>query len=105
MPTARFRAHGVALLTNVSATGSGSFVEVEGGIYQLFAEGTFGATVLTLDGQGPNDTTIASVAGVSVTAPTAGTVELRCARGERVRATLTGGSPSGVYVSLVRVQE
>jgi hypothetical protein len=93
------------LLVNVSATGSGSFADIEGGRYQLFVEGTFGGTTLTLDGQGPNDTTISGVLGVSVVAATAGGVEIMCARGERLRATLTGGSPAGIYARLAKVSD
>jgi hypothetical protein len=78
---------------------------VEGGVYQVHVEGTFGGTVLTLDAQGPNDTTIAGILGVSITAPQAGSTEIRCARGERIRYTLTGGAPSGLYIRLVKAQD
>lgn len=105
MPSGRYNAHSVVLGSNVSATGSGSFLEVEGGIYQIHVEGTFAASVLTLDAQGPNDGTIAGVLGVSITAPQAGNTEIRCARGERLRYTLTGGAPSGLFIRLVKAQD
>jgi hypothetical protein len=98
-------ANSIILFSNQSATGSSVFMDAEGGRYQMFAEGTFGGTTLTLDGQGPNDTTIAGISGVSVTAATAGGVEIMLARGERVRGTLTGGSPSGLYARLVKVSD
>jgi len=100
----RYMANAVTLLSAVGATGSGSWMDVEGGIYQVHAEGTWNSSVLTLDAQGPNDTAIA-IAGVSITANSPGTIEIRCVKGERVRATLTGGTPSGIYVRLVKAQE
>lgn len=110
MPSGRYNTNSAVLLVNVSATGSGSFADIDGGLYQVHTEGTFAASALTLDGQGPNDTTIAGltdIAGVaiSVTAPTAGKPELRIARGARVRATLTGGAPAGIYARLVKVSD
>lgn len=104
MPTGRYGANSVVLGANIGATGSGGWCEVEGGLYQVHAEGTFGGTALTLDGRGPNDATIATVAGISITAPTV-SVEVRCSRGEQVRYTLTGGTPSGLYIRLVKVSD
>lgn len=98
--------HGAALITNGSATGSA--VAWAGGHGVLVAEGTFGGASLTMQYQGPNgtwlDVKVMDGAGVqtTMTLTAAGMFVFALPPGS-VRAVLTGGTPSAMYVRADRV--
>lgn len=101
MPTNEATANRVVLGANIGATGTGAYMAVAGGAYILAAEGTFGATTLTLSKKGPNDTPVA-VPGVSMTVAGAD-IGLDIAAGTEIAYVLTGGAPPGMYISLTKV--
>lgn len=87
------------LLNNESATGAAQLVRL-GGTYNLTVEGTFSGATVQFQAQGPNGSWI-NVASGSATA-NAILGPFRVAAGSSVRCTVTGGSPSALYASLVR---
>lgn len=98
---------GTTLLSNATATGS--YVRWEGGEGVVLFAGTFGGTSATVEYLGPD-----GVTGIPLTAmDSAGvqtTVALTAAGGfgfilppGRIRAVLTGGSPTGMYAQADRV--
>lgn len=90
------------LATNASATGSA--VAIMGGEYQFLAEGTVGASAISLQMQSPNGTwadvqVFAASAVKFTTLPNAQTgIDLPAGN---VRMAATGGAPSALYASLV----
>lgn len=98
---------GSTLLSNASATGD--YVRWEGGAGVATFAGTFGGTSATLEYLGPNGSTAISVkvmdtAGVQTTVAltAAGAIGFILPPG-RIRATLTGGTPSAMYAQADRV--
>lgn len=80
-----------ALIDNGSATGSPA--TWGGGIGKFTAAGTFGGATVTLEYLGPDGATWLSGA-TSLTSP--GMVDFRLPPG-RIRAAISGGTPSGIY--------
>ena len=90
-------AYGYQLLSNVSATGNGStFGNVAGGSYILDIRGTLGGASVAVQVSGA-DGTLTTLA-TQTTTGTFGTYQIGAS--SSVRAVLTGGTPSGVYVAL-----
>lgn len=90
---------GAILLTNASATGSK--VAWPGGRGLFAAAGTFGGATVSLQFIGPDGLTLITFgAATNLTAAGAGIFELPPCE---VQATVTGGAPSGLYVSVGRI--
>lgn len=85
-----------ALLSNATATGTA--VTVPAGRHLFIVEGTFSGATVALQFEGPNGTMI-NVPNASVTANGMAVVEIPSGK---VRASVTGGPPSGIYASLLR---
>lgn len=88
----------ITLLSNASATGSAS--TAKGGTYIWAAEGTFGGATLQLQAAAPNGT-YTNITGAALTA--AGFISVLIGVNASVKVTVTGGSPSALYSSLVAV--
>ena len=88
----------LSLLTNASATGSA--VTAKGGNYIWGAEGTFGGATLQLQAAAPNGT-FTNITGAALTA--AGFISVMIGANVQVKVTVTGGSPSALYSTLVAV--
>lgn len=91
------------LLTNASATGSGVTANL-GGRYVFVANGTFGGSTLQLQILGPDGSTFIDLANGAFTAAPVG-VAVDVPYGATMRASLTGGTPSGFYAALVRAPQ
>lgn len=91
------------LLVNASATGTDAIAQI-GGRYVLTGTGTFGGATLQIQMLAPDNSTYINLANGSFTAAPIG-VAMDLPQGAHVRATLTGGAPSGFYVSLARAQQ
>lgn len=83
------------LLENASATGSA--FNWLGGRGKLLVEGTFGGATITLQVQSPNGTWLPVQ-----TATAANTVNFFLPKG-KIRAAVTGGPPSAMYVYAIAV--
>lgn len=91
----------VDLLYNASATGAGTLWG--GGKAQFSAAGTFGGATVALEVLGPDNATwIAAATSTSLTAAGLAVVDLP--QGQ-VRASVTGGTPSGLYARLARIPQ
>lgn len=90
----------VDLLVNASATGGYQYWA--GGKGVLSVVGTFGGATLQLEMLGPNGTTPIAIPTASFTANGAIVVELPPSR---LRMTVTGGTPSGLFASLQAIPE
>ena len=88
----------LSLLTNASATGSA--VTAKGGNYIWGAEGTFGGATLQLQATNANGT-FTNITGAALTA--AGFISVMIGANVQVKVTVTGGSPSALYSTLVAV--
>lgn len=89
------------LLVNASATGSGVLWRGGGGVF--IAEGTFGGATLTLQMLMPDGVTWANVPNMD--GLTATGVQLFMAPPGLIRATVTGGAPSGLDVWAVFIEQ
>jgi hypothetical protein len=90
-------AYSYQLLSNISATGNGStFSNVAGGSYILDIRGTLGGASVALQVSGADG--VLTTLDTKTVAGTFGTYQI--GQGSSVRAVLTGGTPSGVYVAL-----
>lgn len=87
----------IDLLSNESATGSAG--RWPGGKGTYCVVGTFSGATVALEYLGPDGTTWVSV-GAEAELTAAGMVTVEFASGQ-VRAAVTGGSPSGLYATLV----
>ena len=87
----------IRLLSNASATGADIDIN-RGGAYLWRASGTFGGATINLQTIGANGSSWETVSGVSFTA--AGQYQVLIAAGTKVRAQVSGGSPSGLYADL-----
>ena len=85
------------LLENASATGSP--VTAQAGRHLFIVEGTFGGASVQLQFEGPNGTMI-DVPGAVFTANDMVILDIPPGR---VQATVTGGTPSGLYADLIRM--
>ena len=90
----------IDLLANASATSAAQ--QWPGGRAVASVAGTFGGSTLALQMLGPDGITwLAIAAGVSFTAPgSTAAIDLPPAT---IRATVSGGTPSGLYARLARV--
>jgi hypothetical protein len=89
----------VTLLNNASATGAS--VLWTGGRGYFSVVGTFGGASVSLQVLGPDSATWLDV-GTSTTVTAAGGVVFDLPDGQ-IRATVTGGTPSGLYARAARV--
>lgn len=90
------------LASNLSATGAA--VQIKGGDYTFFAEGTIGGATIALQIQTPNGAwaTVGSFAAgtlVSATALPVAITRISLPSGS-VKLTVTGGAPSALYAYL-----
>lgn len=85
------------LLTNASATGS-PVTGVVSGEYIFGVAGTFGGATVGLSYLGPDGVTYIALPDTDLTA--AGAVVVRVGAGATIKATVTGGTPSGLYANL-----
>lgn len=88
----------VTLLSNANATGAPT-AALAGGRYVWKMLGTFGGTTVTLQSLGPDGSTYQNV--TSLTA--AGQAIVEVGVGEVLRASVSGGSPSGLFSTLSKV--
>lgn len=88
------------LLNNASATGS--WVDWGGGPGVFSAVGTFGGATVTLQFQGPDGSTAVAM-GSDTTLTAAGAGGFVYPPG-RIRAAVTGGTPSGLYAEANQVR-
>jgi len=88
----------VILLANASATGNG--VTWPGGDGEFVVAGTFGGATVALEVLGPDGTTWIN-AGSDGTLTAAGVCAFSLAQGQ-IRASVTGGTPSGIYATAAR---
>ncbi len=86
-----------ALLVNAST--SGEWVFWSGGRGTFMVEGTFGGGTVTLQVEGPNGTAIDVGDDVTFTAAGVGNFDLAPCR---IKAAVSGGSPSGLYATAWR---
>lgn len=84
------------LLTNASTTGQS--IIVGGGPYTFSAVGSFGGATIQLELLGPDDATWLAIPDASFTAN--GVKLLFLGKGSKVRAAISGGTPSGLYADL-----
>jgi hypothetical protein len=91
----------VTLLSNASATGSGSKIHM-GGVYEFEALGTFDGETVTVQKLGADASTYVPIKGASFTSDLQ--LAAYVAPGSTIRAFVSsgGGSPSGLYVTAVR---
>lgn len=84
-----------ALLTNATSSGS-TITNVQGGSYLLDARGTFGGTSIAVQVTNADGTfsTFSTITAAGTVGP------FQIGAGSSVKAVVTGGSPSGLYVSL-----
>jgi len=92
------------LASNLSATGAA--VQIRGGVYMFMAEGTVGASTISLQIQSPNGTweniSIFNNSVVLTTTLPYAQAEVMLPAGV-VRMAATGGAPSGLYSYLAGV--
>ena len=102
MPVRRADDQLYPLAANLSATGAA--VAIKGGEYQFIAEGTVGASTISLQMQSPNgtwsDVSIFSGSPVKSTTLPYGQTGIDLPAGN-VRMAATGGAPSALFASLV----
>jgi hypothetical protein len=90
---------GQALITNGAA--SSALFDCPGGICVFAAAGTFGGCTVNLQLLAPDGSTLLT-AGTATTLTAAGMGVAYLPPGQ-IQATVTGGAPSGLYVSIARV--
>lgn len=89
----------VDLLVNASATGA--TVQWQGGRGVFTAAGTFGGATVSLEFLGPDTATWIAM-GTDTTLTAAGGGLFDFPQGQ-IRASVTGGTPSGIYAHAARV--
>lgn len=90
----------VTLLTNASS--SGSAVDWPGGKGFFSVVGTFGGTTVAFQYLGPDGTTYVTPTDGSLLAAGGFVFELPACK---IKATVTGGTPSGLYAKAVWIPE
>lgn len=86
---------------NVGGTATGPLIDCPGGQMVMTAAGTFNGCTVTLQLLGPDGATLLTAgAGTTLTAPGVGLVSLPPCQ---IQATVTGGPPAGLFVSIARV--
>lgn len=102
MPVRRSDDIAYTLASNASANGAA--VQIKGGEYEFFVEGTVGGSIVSLQVQSPNgswiDVSVYSGSVVKATALPFSQTGIDLVAGN-VRMAATGGTPSGLYASLV----
>jgi len=88
-------------IVNGSTTGPTAWFDAIGGRYIFAAEGNFGGSTLQLQAQGPNGSPI-NVVGAALSSN--GFIDVVIADGARVRVSVNGGAPTGLYSNLVSVR-
>lgn len=91
----------IDLLANVAASGSAKAVAF-GGRYLAVATGTFGGATVTVQMLGPDGVTYVDVPSASLTA--AGTAVIYLPWGCTVKGVISSGLPTGIYLSLYRME-
>jgi hypothetical protein len=89
----------VSLLANATVTGAG--VTWPGGTGVFTAAGTFGGTIVALEVLGPDGATWLN-AGSDGTLTAAGMCAFDLPQGQ-IRASITGGTPAGIYALAAKV--
>ena len=87
----------IDFLVNSSTLGATAFQAVQGGRYIMAADGTFNGTSIQLQALGPAGN--AMNVGSALTA--AGFVDVFVQDGSRLRVNMTGGTPTGIFVTAV----
>lgn len=86
---------------NVGGTATGPLIDCPGGLMVMTAAGTFSGATVNLQMLGPDGSTLLTVsAQTTLTANGVGSVYLPPCQ---IQATVTGGPPSGLFVSIARV--
>lgn len=85
------------LIENAAATSAAKMVNFAGD-HMFRAVGTFGGATVSLEQRAPDGTSWLAITDASLTA--AGSFVVSLAAGVEVRAVVTGGAPSALYVSL-----
>lgn len=91
------------LLSNAAATGATAIWPGGRGLFTL--EGTLGGATVALQVKGPNGTMLTAVkadGGTAAALTAAGCMVCDLAPGE-IQATVTGGTPSGLYARFERI--
>jgi hypothetical protein len=91
----------VDLLANVAASGAAMNVSF-GGRYLMVATGTFSGATVKVQMLGPDGATYVDVPTASLTA--AGSVLIYLPWGCTVKGVISSGPPSGIYLSLYRME-
>ena len=87
----------LTLLSNAAATGD--WMDWPGGIGTFAVVGTFGGATITLEFLGPDGTTAVAIGG-ETTLLANGVANAEIAAG-KVRAAVSGGTPSGIYADFI----
>jgi hypothetical protein len=87
----------IDFLTNSSTLGATPFREASASRYIVAADGTFGGTSIQLQALGPAGN--AMNVGAALTA--AGFIDVFVQDGSRLRVNMTGGTPTGIFVTAV----
>jgi hypothetical protein len=87
--------------SNPGGTATGALHDCPGGIMVFAAAGTFNGCTVTLQLLGPDGVTLLT-AGTATTLTAAG-LGVAYLPPCQIQATVTGGPPSGLYVSIARV--
>lgn len=85
------------LLVDAGADGD-PVTDIVAGDYIFAAAGTFGGATVALSYLGPDGATYIPLTDTELTS--AGAVTVRIGQGATVKATVTGGAPSGLYANL-----
>lgn len=91
----------IDLISNAGATGAAKSCAL-GGRYLMALAGTVGGATVTVEILGPNGATYLTVDGASLTA--VGTKVIFLPWGATVRGAVAGGTPSGLYLTLYRME-
>lgn len=91
----------IDLISNADATGAAETCAL-GGRYLMVLAGTLGGATVTVEMLGPDGVTYLTVDGATLSA--VGTKTIFLPWGSTVRGVVTGGTPSGLYLSLYRME-
>ena len=98
------RADDIAYTLASNASANGAAIQIKGGEYQFFVEGTVGGSTISLQALSPNgswvDVSVYSGSVVKTTALPFSQTGIDLPAGN-IRMAATGGTPSGLYASLV----
>lgn len=91
----------IDLISNAAATGAAKTCAL-GGRYLMVLAGTVGGATVTVEILGPDGATYVLVDGATLSA--VGTKTIFLPWGATVRGAVAGGTPSGLYLSLYRME-